>query len=76
MFSPFSAIKLDHCDVRGYTAWSFMDNLEWMHGYSQKYGLYQVDFSDPDRTRTPKESAAFFTSVIEANGFPNVTVPA
>nr|ATP16791.1 multidomain GH1 [Lyrodus pedicellatus] len=64
------AIVLDGCDVKGYTAWSFMDNFEWQEGYSERFGLHYVDFEDPDRPRTPKESAKYYTSIIEANGFP------
>lgn len=67
------AINLDGCDVRGYTAWSFLDNLEWFSGYTEKFGLYNVEFSDPNRPRTPKLSASYFASVIEANGFLNTT---
>ncbi|XP_060578197.1 lactase/phlorizin hydrolase-like [Ruditapes philippinarum] len=63
------AIRLDGCDVRGYTAWSFLDNFEWMEGYSEHFGLHSVNFSDPNRPRTPKLSAAYFTSIIENNGF-------
>lgn len=66
----FAAITLDGCNVQGYTAWSFLDNLEWSAGYSQKFGLHYVDFDDPERPRTPKASVAFYRSVIEANGFP------
>lgn len=71
--SFITAIQLDGCDVRGYTVWSFIDNLEWGSGFSQKFGLYNVDFSDPDRPRTPKASARFYSSVIEDNGFPDPT---
>lgn len=63
------AIRLDGCDVRGYTAWSFLDNFEWMRGYSEHFGLHYVNFSDPERPRTPKLSAKYYTSVIINNGF-------
>ncbi|KAL4223206.1 hypothetical protein ACF0H5_016678 [Mactra antiquata] len=71
------AISLDGVDVRGYTAWSLMDNFEWMRGYSQSFGLHYVNFSDPSRPRIPKASAAYYTSIIEDNGFlkPDVLQP-
>ena len=40
-----------------------------MRGYSERFGLYYVNFSNPERPRTPKASARFYTSIIENNGF-------
>lgn len=65
------AIRLDGVNVRGYTAWSLMDNFEWARGYTERFGLHYVNFTDPERPRTPKESARFFKKLIENNGFPD-----
>eukprot|EP00105_Crassostrea_gigas_P000747 XP_011412672.1 PREDICTED: lactase-like protein [Crassostrea gigas] len=67
------AIRLDGIDVRGYTAWSLMDNFEWARGYSERFGLHYVNFSDPARPRTPKASARYYRSIIENNGFKKET---
>ncbi|XP_077295475.1 myrosinase 1-like [Arctopsyche grandis] len=57
------AIK-DGSKVTGYTVWSLMDNFEWQQGYSEKFGMYEVDFQDPSRKRIPRKSAKYFIDVI------------
>lgn len=40
-------------DVRGYFYWSLMDNYEWNHGMSMKFGLYEVDVDSKARSLRP-----------------------
>jgi beta-glucosidase len=51
-------------DVRGYLAWSLLDNLEWAHGFSKRFGLVHVDFTT--QKRTPKASARWYAQFIAA----------
>jgi len=53
-------------DVRGYFAWSLLDNFEWSHGYSKRFGIVHVDFET--QRRTPKESAIYYNRIVQSNG--------
>jgi beta-galactosidase len=49
-------------DLRGYFAWSFMDNMEWSKGYALRFGLCHVDWET--LARTPKASALWYADWI------------
>jgi beta-glucosidase len=51
------------CNVKGYMAWSLLDNFEWQMGYKMRFGLVFVDFAD-DRKRIPKASYDWFRRVV------------
>jgi beta-glucosidase len=54
----------DGADVRGYHAWSLLDNFEWQEGYTPRFGLVYVDYNT--LTRTPKASAKWYAKLIAA----------
>ncbi|XP_044218824.1 beta-klotho [Thunnus albacares] len=64
------AIRFDGVQVFGYSAWSLVDGFEWNYGYTIRRGLFYIDFSQPNRTRTPKTTAQYYRHVIANNGFP------
>jgi beta-glucosidase len=43
----------DGLNVRGYFYWSLLDNFEWAHGFTKRFGLYHVDFATQVRTLRP-----------------------
>ncbi|PRY42380.1 GH1 family beta-glucosidase [Umezawaea tangerina] len=55
-------------DVRGYLAWSLLDNFEWAEGYSQRFGLVRVDYDT--QVRTVKRSGATLARIIGRNSVP------
>jgi beta-glucosidase len=53
-------------NLRGYYAWSLLDNYEWSLGYSKRFGIVHVDYST--QQRTIKSSGGYYASVIASKG--------
>ena len=53
-------------DLRGYFAWSLMDNFEWAEGYAKRFGMVHVDYTTQQRVL--KDSAKWYREVIRRNG--------
>ena len=52
-------------NLRGYFAWSLMDNFEWAWGYEKRFGIVRVDYDTQERT--PKDSAKRYAEIVRAN---------
>jgi beta-glucosidase len=50
-------------DVRGYYAWTLIDNFEWTFGMSQRFGIIHVDFEDGQKRRI-KDSGYWYRDLI------------
>jgi beta-glucosidase len=57
-------IHRDGVDVKGYFAWSLLDNFEWANGYTVRFGINFVDYSDGQK-RYPKSSAHWFKEFLK-----------
>lgn len=63
----------DGVPLRGYFAWSFLDNFEWDRGYAQRFGLHHVDYDS--QVRVPKDSARLFRRIALENRIPDTFEP-
>ena len=59
-----AAAVAEGVDLRGYFVWSLLDNFEWEHGYSQRFGIVYVDFATQERIL--KRSALWYRDRIAA----------
>jgi beta-glucosidase len=55
----------DGVDVRGYFVWSLLDNFEWGHGNTKRFGLIHTDYAT--LKRTVKDSGEWYAKVIASN---------
>ena len=51
--------------LKGYFLWSLMDNLEWAHGFTQRFGIIWVDYATQQRLL--KDSALWYSQVVKTN---------
>jgi beta-glucosidase len=58
----------DGVPVKGYFAWSLLDNFEWAEGYAKRFGLVYVDFATQERLL--KRSGEVYASIVAANALP------
>ena len=52
----------DGAPIKGYFAWSFLDNFEWSLGYGKRFGIVYVDY--PTLERVPKGSFYWYRDLI------------
>ncbi|KAJ0973075.1 hypothetical protein J5N97_021034 [Dioscorea zingiberensis] len=59
----------ERANVKGYFAWSLVDNFEWEHGYTERFGLNYVNYNTLERTQ--KHSAKWFSKFLDPNPLHN-----
>jgi beta-glucosidase len=62
--NKMSELITEGTDIRGYYVWSLLDNFEWAHGYSERFGVVHVDFET--QARTQKKSALMVKALLKS----------
>jgi len=56
------------CDVRGYFVWTLVDNFEWSHGFSRRFGLVELDLATLERRK--KRSFDVYRQIVRSGRLP------
>ncbi|CAG9762818.1 unnamed protein product [Ceutorhynchus assimilis] len=58
-------INEDRVDLQYFSVWSLIDSFFFQYAYTAQFGLYHVNFNDPARPRTAKQSAKYYRKIIK-----------
>ena len=64
-FAAAAGAIADGVPLKGYFVWSLMDNFEWAHGYSKRFGIVHVDYAT--QQRRIKDSGRWYADVIASH---------
>ena len=64
-FAQVAKLINEGVNLKGYYAWSFIDNFEWAWGYTRRFGLIYCDYQD--MRRIPKDSYYYYREVVAGN---------
>jgi beta-glucosidase len=53
--------------VQAYYYWTLVDSFEWERGWSQRFGLYELDLATQERR--PRPAAKLYAEICKANSF-------
>ena len=58
--------------IRGYFHWSLVDNFEWERGWTQRFGLWELDLKT--QARTKRKSAELYEAICRENALTSIQV--